>query len=350
MSQKNDVPALLGALLVTVGVVGGGIWWFTQKSGQNLGQVFQTGSNSNPSTGSNSGSNNQPLSAVKDVPAGQFRYGGSTSWAPIRLSVDSAIQTSRSEFRLSYVNPVGEAASTGSGIKMLLNRQIDFAQTSRPLNAKEQQQAQQLGLNLTEIPVAIDGLAVAVNPSLNSPGLTLEQLRGIYTGQLTNWQQVGGPNVPIVPLSRKPGSGGTVDLFIESVLGGGNFGAGVQFVDTTTQALQRLGATLGSIYFASAPEVVPQCTIKPLPIGRAAGQFVPPYREPLVDSSQCPGQRNQLNHQAFQNGDYPLTRNLYVVFKQDGQRSQQAGQAYANLLLSGQGQGLLEQAGFVRIR
>ncbi|MBD2326791.1 PstS family phosphate ABC transporter substrate-binding protein [Alkalinema sp. FACHB-956] len=349
MSQKNDVPALLGALLVTVGVVGGGVWWFTQKSGQNLGQVLQNGSNSGTSTGTNS-NNNQPLSAVKDVPSGQFRYGGSTSWAPIRLSVDSALQTARSEFRLSYVNPSGEAASTSSGIKMLLNRQIEFAQTSRPVNTKEQQQAQQLGLNLLEIPVAIDGLAVAVNPSLNVPGLTLDQLKAIYTGQLTNWQAVGGPNLPIVPLSRKPGSGGTVDLFMESVLGGGSFSPGVQFVDTTTQALQRLGATAGSIYFASAPEVVPQCTIKPLPLGRAAGQFVPPYREPLIDSSQCPAQRNQLNHQAFQNGDYPLTRNLYVVFKQDGQRSQQVGQAYANLLLSGQGQGLLEQTGFVRIR
>lgn len=347
MSQKSDIPALIGALLITGGVLGGGIWWFSQQSGNPLTQILPNQAGSSQSQGNQTAT----FAQVPNLPSGQFTYGGSTSWATIRQMVDSEIATARPEFQLRYINPIGESAGTATGIQMLLNRQIDFAQASRPLTTQEQQQAQQLGLTLKEVPVAIDGLAVAVNPSLSSiNGLTLDQLKGIYTGTLTNWQQLGGPSLPIVPLSRAISSSGTVDLFVESVLGGGNFGRVVKIVRTTTEALQELNRSPGAIYFASAPEVVPQCTIKPLSIGRTASQLVAPYKNTLISPEQCPNQRNQLNDGAFQRGEYPLTRNLYVVFKQDGQRSQQGGEAYVSLLLTEQGQSLLEKSGFVRIR
>ena len=95
---------------------------------------------------------------------------------------------------------------------------------------------------------------------------------------------------------------------------------------------------------------MPQCTIKPLPLGRKPGELVPPYQEPFVPLSKCPGLRNKLNIEAFQAGQYPLTRNLFVVVKQNSQIDEQAGVAYANFLLTGQGQELITQAGFVRIR
>ena len=65
---------------------------------------------------------------------------------------------------------------------------------------------------------------------------------------------------------------------------------------------------------------------------------------------QCPAQRNQINYQAFRLARYPLTRHLYVIVKQNGQREQQAGEAYARLLLSDQGQELIEKAGLIHIR
>jgi phosphate transport system substrate-binding protein len=70
----------------------------------------------------------------------------------------------------------------------------------------------------------------------------------------------------------------------------------------------------------------------------------------LVPLSQCPQQRNKLNVTAFQNGTYPITRQLFVIVKQNGQSDQKAGEAYANLLLTTQGQELISKAGFVRIR
>jgi phosphate transport system substrate-binding protein len=57
-----------------------------------------------------------------------------------------------------------------------------------------------------------------------------------------------------------------------------------------------------------------------------------------------------VNTEAIQSGKYPLTRRMVVVVKQDGQIDQQAGEAYASLLLTAQGQELIEKAGFVRIR
>jgi phosphate transport system substrate-binding protein len=365
MSQKNETPVLIFALLITVGLVGGGLWWFTQKSGINFGQITNNKSspnnNASNSTSPPNNSNNQPNStlpsesdrnfaSVQKVPSGLFNYGGSTSWAPIRLSVDSAIQAARPEFRLRYVTPTGEPPGSSTGIRMLIDGKLDFAQSSRSLRDSELSSAQARGFKLQQTPVAIDGLAVAVNPNLNIPGLTIDQLRSIYAGKVTNWQQLGGANIPIQPYSRPANDGGTVELFVQDVLGNQKFAANVQFVNTTTQALQKLASSPGGIYYASAPEVIPQCTIKPLPLGRKANELVAPYREPFVPLSQCPSQRNQINTEAFQSGAYPITRNLFAIVKQNGQTEQLAGEAYVNFLLSNQGQELISQSGFVRIR
>lgn len=361
MSQKNETPLLIFALLITVGLVGGGLWWFTQKSGINLNQVINSPSPTNDQPGSPPTNNNQQNSppdassdrtfaSIQNVPSGLFNYGGSTSWAPIRLSVDSAIQAARPEFRLRYVTPTGEPPGSSTGIRMLIEGKLDFAQSSRSLRDSELSNAQQRGFKLQQTPVAIDGLAIAVNPNLNIPGLTIDQLQSIYTGKITNWQQVGGANIPIQPFSRPVNDGGTVELFVQEVLGNKKFAANVQYVATTTQALQKLASSPGGIYYASAPEVIPQCTIKPIPLGRKANELIAPYREPFVPLSQCPKKRNQLNTEAFQSGAYPITRNLFAIVKQNGQTEQLAGEAYVNFLLSNQGQELISQSGFVRIR
>ena len=358
MSQKNETAVLVLALLITAGLLAGGFWWLTRRSGINVGENIGTQPTATPSfsvsnpNGRSSAekSNSSNFASVQNVPSGLFNYGGSTSWAPIRAIADPKIETSHPEFRLRYVGPTSVAPGSSSGIRMLIEGTITFAQSSRPLLDHELSRAVVRGFSLKQIPIAIDGLAIAVHPDLNIPGLTLDQVKAIYLGKITNWKQVGGPNLPIKPYSRPINYGGTVELFVQDILAGQPFGANVEFVATTTQALQKLASNKGGIYYASAPEVVPQCTIKPLPLGRQPGKFIPPYREPFIKQSQCPSQRNQLNIQAFQTGQYPITRNLFVVVKQNGQVEQQAGEAYANLLLTEQGQVLIDSAGFVRIR
>ena len=347
---KSETAALVVALGLTAAVVGGGFWWL-RSSGTLGGQTASTNvsaptqaANELPSDAPEVQLSSNPLSGVAEVPRGEFRYGGSTTWAPLRGSVDPALQETYPSFELIYQNTLGSE----DGIQKLIAGELDFAQSSRPLNSKEKRDAQTAGISLQEIPVMMEAVAIAVHPNLNIPGLTLTQLKDIYTGQTTNWNQVGGPNLEIVPASRS--AGGTVQFFEEDILAGDRFTPSLQEVPTTTQALRFVSENEGAIYFASAPEIVGQCTVVPLAIGTGAQQLVAPYQQPYVDPEDCPSRRNQLNLQAIENQTYPLTRPLYVVLRSDNPLSQQAGTAYANLLQTEDGQALLNQAGFVPLQ
>jgi phosphate transport system substrate-binding protein len=350
MSQKNETLSLFLAAVITIGLIFGGLWFLMERWAQLNRTVPNQSSNSKPTNPLAFGSQLFNKCNQSKLPEGIFNYGGSTTWATIRKSADPVLQNLCPQFILRYTQPAFDKPGSSTGIRMLIENQLAFSQSSRSIKAQENAEAQKKGFSLKEIPVGIDGIAIAVNPNLNISGLTVAQLKDIYTGKITKWQEVGGPNLPITPFSRSKESGGTVEFFMENVLGKVNFGNNVRYIDTTTEALRKLASTPGSIYYASAPEVVPQCVIKPLPLGRTSRQLVAPYQEPYIPPSLCPTQRNQLNAQAFRSGDYPITRNLFVIIKQNGQTDQQAGQAYADWLLSSQGQELVEQAGFVRIK
>lgn len=352
MSSKNETPTLILSFLLTVGLVGAGISWLIQQN-PNLFRMLNQGlgGTGDPSlTVSPSPRTNGRFSDIQSLPSGLFNYGGSTTWAPIRRDVDPVLQSAHPSFRLRYTDAIGATPGSGTGIRMLLNGELALSQSSRPIDDREYQQAQQRGFSLKQVPVALEGLAIAVHPGLNLPGLNLEQLKAIYTGAITNWSQVGGPNLTIIPYSRRLADGGTVEFFVSNVLNKENLGPTVEYVYSTTDALRKLADNPGGIYYASAPEVIPQCTVRPLPLARQGTNFIPPYQEPLVLPEECPGRRNQLNLPAFKSGQYPITRQMFVVVKQNGSVEQQAGDGYANLLLTNQGQELIEQAGFVRIR
>ncbi|MDB9509049.1 PstS family phosphate ABC transporter substrate-binding protein [Microcystis aeruginosa CS-338/01] len=342
MSQKNEILPLLLTVMVTSALLGGIAWWLLNKTFPNLNDRSNSSSSNNQIS--------ETLAAVKNVPEGLFNYGGSTTWAPIRKEVDFIIQQVWPKFRLVYTDPTAGTPGTGSGIRMLIENQLAFSQASRSLKDEEIQRAQQRGLTLKEVPVAIDGIAIAVHPDLPVSGLTITQLKDIYTGKIRNWRQVGGPNLAIIPYSRRKEDGGTVEFFIDQVLEKADFGDNIQYVYSTTPALRKVSQNPGGIYYASAPEVVPQCGIKTLPLGKSENKLVAPYQEPSIPSSQCPQERNQLNELAFQKGEYPITRRLFVIIKQNGQLDEQAGEAYADLLLTDQGQELIKKAGFVPLR
>ncbi len=140
-----------------------------------------------------------------------------------------------------------------------------------------------------------------------------------------------------------------MEFLVDNVLGKDNLGSNVVYVQDTTDALRKLASDRGGIYYASAPEVVPQCQIKPLAIAKQGNSFVAPYTEPLIKAEQCPNQRNKLNINAFKTGEYPITRYMYVIVKQTNGSLEPAGEAYAKMLLTTQGQKLMNEAGFVRI-
>ena len=329
--RKSVITALaiLGAALASVwslGAIGLGIWQLSQFQKSNL--------------------NAPNFARVPDVATGVFNYGGSTSWAALRLAVDSVIQAERPEIQFRYVQPENEPPGSSPGIKMLLEGRLAFVQSADALNPQEYELAKQQGLTLKQVPVAVDSIAVAVHPRLALSGLTLEQLRQIYTGEISNWREVGGADLPITVYSRPPSTGDLVNRFKTKILQNRQFSSQVEYVPTTTQALRKLANNPGGIYYDSTAAMILQCTAKLLPLGLQPDALVAPYRPPLIPASQCPQKRNQLNVKALKTARYPLTHYLYVVFLENKAESQ-IGRAYANFLLTPQGQKLIAKTGFV---
>lgn len=119
------------------------------------------------------------------------------------------------------VNPGDFIAVTGggsgTGLSSLISGSCDIAMSSRNIKEKEIGLAKAKGINPNEIKVALDGLAVVVNPNNSVANLTLDQLAGIFTGRISNWKELGGPDEKIVVLSREVNSGTHV-YFKEHVL------------------------------------------------------------------------------------------------------------------------------------
>ncbi|NJM70370.1 MAG: phosphate ABC transporter substrate-binding protein [Scytonema sp. RU_4_4] len=355
---NGEIALLLKGLIIgkvlTLVVISGLFWWLLRPRlsvSDNTNSLSSQSINALSDRSSNTAST--PMLAfetVADIPIGSFKYGGSTAWAPIRQLADSQIQNARPELQLHYVEPTHGSPGSGSGIRMLLNGLLDFAQSSRPLTMEESTTAKQQGFTLEQRQVGMDGIAVVVNPSLKVRGLTVDQLQQIYLGQMTNWKQVGGPDLPITPFAQRLEDADTIIFSKNKDLNNQALSSNVQYVYSTTQALRKLSQTPGGLYYASARTVVPQCSVKPLPLGHTPNSLISPYREPKVPTDQCPRKRNQINTEAIKNGSYPLTTNLFVIIKHNKGREQQAGEAYARLLLSDQGQKAIEQAGFIRVR
>lgn len=286
----------------------------------------------------------------RSAPEKPFRYGGSTTWAPINRDINPEIEEYWTEFHLKYIKPPSGNPGSRKGFQMLLKNQLDFSQSSDPLEPGEHEQAKKQGSVLQEIPVAIDGVAIAVNQKSLISSLTINELKDIYTGKIINWQELNGPNLNITPYSRYEGEGGTVEFFRKRVLDGEPFSNNVNYIPITTDAITKVANDEGGIYYASDPEVVNQCTIKTLPIRNQNNKLVYPYKVPPISFSDCNKTRhNKLNVDAFQNGDYPLTRKLFVIIKQDDPAKAQEGKAYANLLRTSEGQELIVKAGFGKI-
>ena len=96
---------------------------------------------------------------------------------------------------------------SGTGITALINGDVDVAQASRAMKQSEIDQAVANGVNPVEWRVAVDGIAIIVNSDNPIEVLTMEQLRGIYNGTYTNWNQVGGENGPVALYGRNRASG-----------------------------------------------------------------------------------------------------------------------------------------------
>lgn len=282
------------------------------------------------------------LRDVPNVPQGVYLYGGAMASAALRSkSVLGELAHAHPEFRLRYTDPVNVAPDSGMGINMVINGELSFAESFRPLKDAEYSKAKLRGYTLKQVPVALGGIAFYNHPSVKLPGLSLSQVQKIYNGELTNWQQLGGPNLPIVPVSQDPDAKASTSFLLQGLPSSQqHFGRNVQVVRDTTAAIRKVATTPGAIGYGAQALVVGQRTIHLL--GLAKGQSKN-YVQPITPYGT-------VNKQALADGTYPLTRRIFVIFREDGELDELAGRAYVNLLLSSEGQKLVDKAGYLPIR
>lgn len=144
------------------------------------------------------------------------------------------------------VNITVSESGSGNGAKSLINAGCDVATMSRPMKNSERKAAQEAGILAIEHVVAMDGIAIAVHPSNPRANLTIEQIRDIYTGKIRNWKELGGPDLPIVVISRDTNSG-TYESFETLVLKGAKIAGNVEYVGSNGAIRQRVMSTPSAV-------------------------------------------------------------------------------------------------------
>ncbi len=192
------------------------------------------------------------------IPTGTtVKIAGSTSLVTITQNLKTAFETKFPGTTLET-----QANSNETGIQAVLAERADLAGISRVLSPQEQTQG------LVAVPIASDQIAVVVdaqNPYKG--GLTQDQVDGIFSGQITNWSEVGGQNATIRVLNPPPESE-TYQSFQELVLQGRDFGNSPEIQTLSTNAIAELLQQLGDdgISYASFAEVANQKTLRTVPV------------------------------------------------------------------------------------
>ncbi len=147
------------------------------------------------------------------------------------------------------VNVTVSESGSGNGAKSLLNNDCDIADMSRFMKGKEFKAAVEKGIMPVAHVVALDGLPIIVHPSNPVSGLTLEQVRNIYLGKITNWKSVGGPDKKIVMVSRDTNSG-TYETFHKIVMKKQKIVKGCEYVGSNGAVKGRVQNTPNAIGYA----------------------------------------------------------------------------------------------------
>jgi phosphate transport system substrate-binding protein len=149
---------------------------------------------------------------------------------------------------------------SGTGIAALLNGATDICEASRDMKPQEYSDAETKGIKPHRVAVALDGIAVFLHEGNPVKELTLAQLKGIYTGTITNWKEVGGPSHSIILYGRENNSG-TYAYFKEHVLKNEDYHEATQTLPGTAAvvnavAQDKFGIGYGGIAWAKGVKYV----------------------------------------------------------------------------------------------
>jgi phosphate transport system substrate-binding protein len=216
---------------------------------------------------------------------------------------------------------------SGVGIAALITGTTDIAMSSRKLKMDEKLKLQDAGKAYTEKIFAMDALSVIVNPGNKVSQLTREQIEGIYTGKIRNWQEVGGENLPIVLYSRESSSG-TYEFFKEHVLNNKNYSSASLLMPATGAIIQSVSQTKGAIGYVGLAYV--ENSVKSLKVSYDNGKT---YFTPSVEAA-----KNKI---------YPITRPLFLYYLTS---MEPAVKNYVNYILSDEGQKIVMEVGYIPLK
>ena len=183
---------------------------------------------------------------------------------------------------------------SGVGLTALIDGTTDIAMASRDMKTEEKLKFSEMKKEIEEVIIAYDALTVIVNPANKVSKLTREQLEKIFTGQITNWKEVGGEDAKIVAYSRESSSG-TYEFFKDEVLDKKNYASNILSLPATGAIVQAVGQTKGAIgYIGLAYETK---EVKQLAVSYDQGKT---FIEPSVASAK--------------DKTYPISRPLFYMF------------------------------------
>jgi len=144
--------------------------------------------------------------------AGNVKIKGSTTVLPIAQKVAEAYMKEHPDVKITI-----SGGGSGNGIKSLIDGSTDIADSSRFIKDKEVKLAVENGRYPVPFAVAHDCIVPVVHPSNSVENITMEQLKDIYMGKVKNWKEIGGPDRPVVVISRDTSSG-TYEVWHSKVL------------------------------------------------------------------------------------------------------------------------------------
>ncbi|WP_281615593.1 PstS family phosphate ABC transporter substrate-binding protein [Flammeovirga sp. SubArs3] len=218
-----------------------------------------------------------------------------------------------------------EGGGSSLGFKGLDEYQAEFALSSRKVRSNEKTDIENNYDQLIEKVIAYDALSIIVHPSNPINKLTMKQLKGIFTGEIKNWSELGGEDLPIQVVTRDQYSG-SYGFMTSVVIQSEKSPADVKEVHSNAGVVDKVSKIRGAIGYCGIAYV--EEVVQPLSISSQPSNFV------------YPSFRNALNKQ------YPLSRPLYLYYRGSDKRKVQD---FVNFALSDKGQQIIAHKGYIPV-
>ncbi len=253
---------------------------------------------------------------------------GSTVTIPLSEAIASKL-TGRS---LEEVRPYILHNKTHEAYVNLINKKADIIFVTSP-SAEELDLANEKGVVLEVIPIVSEAFVFLTHTENPVNNLTVEQIRQIYAGNITNWSEVGGYDVPIIAYQR-PVNSGSQTGFLELVM---------KDLTPMIPPMERVVAEMGALIDAvAAYNNVPDA------IGYSYFYFVVDmWGNEKVKLLEVNGV--YPNHETIRTGEYPIKTSYYAVIREDEPKDSKV-RKMVEWILSEEGQSLVEEAGYVKIK